>query len=231
MNTHARSTSRTQPQHKRGLFAEDFDAPAGITNLDEPEGPEEIAPSFAAEAVEAAREEGFADGYSRGLSQAAQDRAEIARQLLASIAERMAAANEAARQAAEDSAAAVADLLMTTLGQLFPALCARHGGGEVAAVAASVLPSLDGEAAITLRVSPHVVEELEAELARLDADLRARITVLATDAVAPGDVRIGWGQGGARRDAAALWADVASVLARYGIDVSASVATRLPVCD
>lgn len=222
MNAHARK----QPLPRgRGLFAEDFDAPPGVTDLDAPE-PEAPPPAIPPEAVEAAREAGFADGYSRGLSQAAQDRAEIARQLLSAIADRLADANAAARTAAEDSALAVASLLMTTLGRLFPALCARHGPAEVAALARSVLPALDGEARITIRVSPHVVAELEAELARLDPDLRATISVLPTDAVAPGDVRIAWQDGGARRDSAALWAEVTATLARYGLDASLPAAVQ-----
>jgi flagellar biosynthesis/type III secretory pathway protein FliH len=199
------------------LFAEDFDQQSGITVLDPPDEPDLIAPSFTQEAVETAREAAYAEGYSRGLSQATQDRAEIASQLLAGIARRLADAEAAAREAAEASALAVAELLMNSLAALFPTLCARHGAGEVAALARTVLPALDREPRISLRVSPHVLPELEAELDRLDPELRARLTVIATDAVPPGDVRIAWQDGAAGRDGAALWAQIAATLAEYGL--------------
>lgn len=201
------------------LFAEDFDLQSGVTVLDPPDEPEVIAPSFTPEAVETAREAAYADGYSRGLSQAAQDRAEIAGQLLAGIAQSLADAEAAAREAAEASAVAVAELLINSLAALFPTLCARHGAGEVAALARTVLPALDREPRINLRVSPHVLAELEGELDRLDPELRARITVVATDAVAPGDIRIAWQDGAAGRDGAALWAQIATTLAEYGLAV------------
>jgi flagellar biosynthesis/type III secretory pathway protein FliH len=199
------------------LFAEDFDQQSGITVLDPPDEPDLIAPSFTEEAVETAREAAYAEGYSRGLSQATQDRAEIASQLLAGIARRLADAEAAAREAAEASALAVAELLMNSLAALFPTLCARHGAGEVAALARTVLPALDREPRISLRVSPHVLPELEAELDRLDPELRARLTVIATDAVPPGDVHIAWQDGAAGRDGAALWAQIAATLAEYGL--------------
>ncbi len=214
MNAHSRPP-HAPPLHR--LFAEDFDQHSGITVLDPPDEPELIAPSFTEEAVETAREAAYAEGYSRGLSQATQDRAEIASQLLAGIARRLADAEAAAREAADASAQAVAELLMNSLAALFPTLCARHGAGEVAALARIVLPALDREPRISLRVSPHVLPELEAELARLDPELRARITVIATDAVAPGDVRIAWQDGAAQRDGAALWAQIAATLAEYGL--------------
>jgi flagellar biosynthesis/type III secretory pathway protein FliH len=209
MNAHSR------PSHV--LFAEDFDLQSSITVLDPPDEPELIAPSFTTEAVETAREEAYAEGYSRGLSQAAQDRAEIARQLLASIAQRLADAETAACEAAEASAVAVAELLMNSLAALFPTLCARHGSGEVAALARIVLPALDREPRITLRVSPHVITDLDLELAQLDPDLRARITVIATDAAPPGDARITWQDGAAGRDGAVLWAQIAATLSDYGL--------------
>lgn len=206
-----------QARLPHALFAEDFDLQVGVTVLDPPAEPEVIAPGITSEAVETAREQAYAEGYSRGLSQAAQDRAEIAGQLLAGIAQSLADAEAAARDAAEVSATAVAELLINSLAALFPTLCARHGAGEVAALARTVLPALDREPRISLRVSPHVLPELEGELARLDPELRARITVIPTDAIAPGDIRIAWQDGAAGRDGATLWAQIAATLAEYGL--------------
>lgn len=214
------STSAASAARRGGLFAEDFDAPVGVTNLDEAEPPEPLVPMFGAEAVEAAREEGFAEGYSRGLSQAAQDRAEIIRELLARLTEQLDGANAAARAASEESAVIVARLLLTVLARLFPTLCARHGGLEAAALARAVLPQLQNEAQVTVRISPHVHTELQAVIDRLPPEQRGRVELVVTDAVAPGDLRIAWREGSAWRDTGALWAEVAAILARHGIDAS-----------
>jgi len=191
------------------LFAEDFDALPGITVLDDPPDETEPPPGFTA----AARAEAYAEGHRNGLAQAAADRAEVSRQMLATIADRLdGAAAEAARVAGE-SAEAVARLLLGTLAALLPALCARHGATEVAALARAVLPALARESRVTIRLSPHVVRAVEQELDRLDPELRACVALAPTDAVAPGDARIVWQDGTAIRDAAALWRTVAETLA------------------
>src|SRR3954468_371858 len=94
------SPARPRPGRRPAiLFAEDFDAPAGITVLDDtaedappPEPP--APPAITAEDVAAARAEAYAEGHCAGLSQAAADRAEITRQMLGIIAERLTSARE-----------------------------------------------------------------------------------------------------------------------------------------
>ena len=58
---------------------------------------------------------------------------------------------------------------------MLPALCARHGAAEVAALTRAVLPALAREPRVTIRVSPHVVAAVEQELARLDPELHGRV--------------------------------------------------------
>ena len=206
------------------LFAEDFDAPPGITVLDEP--PEESPPpapppppppppppSFSEAELAAARAEAYAEGHRSGLAQAAADRAEVTRQMLGTIATRLEASRTEVTRLAEEQGEAVSRLLMGTLARMLPAVCARHGAAEVAALTRAVLPALVREPRVTMRLSPHVVHAVEQELARLDPELHGRVVLVPTDAVAPGDVRITWQDGAAIRDAAALWREVAEALA------------------
>lgn len=195
------------------LFAEDFDLPAGITVLDEADEPEPPPPVFTAAEIAAARAEAYAEGHRNGLAQAAADRAEITRQMLAAIAGHLDNARTEAARVAEESADTLARLLLGTLASMLPALCARHGAAEVAALARAVLPGLAREPRVTIRVSPLVARAVEQELDRLDPELHARISLSPTEAVAPGDVRIAWQDGAAIRDAAALWRKVAETLA------------------
>ncbi len=202
------------------LFAEDFDAPPDITVLDDPPDEPELPPpppAITEADVIAARADAYAEGHRNGLAQAAADRAEVTRQMLGVIAERLHGARAEASQVAEQHADAVARLLMGTLATMLPALCARHGAAEVTSLTRAVLPALVREPRVTIRISPHVVSAVEQELARLDPELHGRVSLVPTDAVAPGDVRIAWQDGAAVRDAASLWREVAAALAPFDL--------------
>jgi flagellar assembly protein FliH len=212
-----RSRSR---QHHGVLFAEDFDAPPGVTVLDEAaDEVEPPAPSFTEADLAAARAEAYAEGHRRGLAQAAADREEVTRQLLATIAERLQQAGGEAARAAETAAESVARLLLGVFAAVLPTLFARHGAAEVAALARAVLPALREEAAVTLEVSPLLAREVGHALEKLDAVTRAHTTLSVSEAVAPGDVRILWQDGAAVRDGAALWREVAEALAAFDLAV------------
>ena len=202
------------------LFAEDFDAPPGITVLDDlppepepPPPPPPPPPAITEEQLAAARADAYAEGHRNGLAQAAADRAEVSRQMLGVIADRLGDASGEAARLAGEQADALARLLLGTLAAVLPATCARHGAAEVAALTRAVLPALVREPRVTIRISPHVVGAVERELARLDPELHGRVALVPTDAVPPGDVRIAWQDGAAVRDAAALWREVAEALA------------------
>lgn len=209
------TTGPTRARRRRPaiLFAEDFDALPGVTVLDDAEEPETPPPVFTEAEVTAARADAYAEGHRNGLAQAAADRAEVTRQMLGTIADRLDGAGAEAVRVAEESADALARLLLGTLATMLPALCARHGAAEVAALTRAVLPALAREPRVTIRLSPHVVRVVEQELDRLDPDLHARVSLSPTDTVAPGDARIAWQDGAASRDAAALWRKVAETLA------------------
>jgi flagellar biosynthesis/type III secretory pathway protein FliH len=96
-------------------------------------------------------------------------------------------------------------------------LSARHGPGEVAAVLREILPALHNEPKITVRINPYLIPAITEELLSLDADLVARMRLIPTDNVAPGDVRVTWENGAATRDAASLWTQIASILAPAGL--------------
>ena len=139
------------------------------------------------------------------------------RQAIAAFAEQFATECEAATARAEQSAEAIARLLLDSLAAIFPTLCARYGDAEVRAIVRAVLPALTQEPAITVRAHPRTARALTQEIARLDPDLAAHVQTIDCDAMSPGDVRIAWHNGTATRDAAALWQQVAAVLAPAGL--------------
>jgi len=193
------------------LFDEDFDLPAASME------PEVILPVYSAAEMMAAREIAAEESRDTALAEAgASSQAAVAR-ALTEIAAQIGAARDEAASIAEQSAEAIARLLLDCFAAAFPALSMRHGPGEVAAVLGEILPALHREPKITVRISPHLFPAMSRQLETLDADLAARVRLLATDAVPAGDARISWDNGAATRDAVSLWNQIESILAPAGL--------------
>jgi flagellar biosynthesis/type III secretory pathway protein FliH len=193
------------------LFDEDFDLPARSSE------PEVIQPVFTVAELLAAREEATRDGRDSALAEAEASTRAAASSALAQIASQIAASRAEVASITEQSAEAVARLLIDCFAAAFPALSARHGATEVAAVLREILPALKREPKITVRISPHLVPEMTDQIRTLDSDLAARVRLIATDAVAPGDATVTWENGAASRDAASLWCQIENILAPAGL--------------
>jgi hypothetical protein len=198
------------PADGRSLFFEDFDAQSAPP-APAPE-PAEAAPMFSEAELVSACDACRNEGWRQGLEQGRAEHSEAQGRAIAAIAAALAEAAPAAREAAEDSAAEVARLLLSALGALLPDLCTRFGAAEAAAVAQALLPALRHEPATCVRVHPDTCAELAPLLEAMDPDRRAILRLVATEAMAPGDVRIEWQNGAAVREGAALWRAAAAVL-------------------
>ncbi len=188
------------------------DAP-GETPDDEPFA--EPAPD-AAELAEL-RDGAYAQGRADERVALAAERSDAAALTLRALADALQDARHEAASVAEAAAEETARLLLRVLGTMMPALCARHGGADVAALVRAVVPALAHEPRVTIRVSPHVRAEVQAQLAAVAEEWGERIKLIATDAMAPGDVRIAWDSGTASRDVGELWNGVVAQLAPLGL--------------
>ena len=193
------------------LFDEDFDQPA------KPPEPEVIEPVFTAAELLAAREEAAQDSRDRTIAEIEEASRITSSRALAEIAAQITAARDEAATIAEQSAEAIACLLLDCFAAAFPALSARHGAGELAAVLRGILPALHREPKIAVRLNPQLVTEMTKELQSLDADLMARVRLIPTDSMPVGDVRVTWDHGSATREAASLWSQIESILAPAGL--------------
>lgn len=198
----------------RILFAEDFDLSPDGDNAPEPEV---IEPTFSAAELEAARAEAWQAGSDAASARAATADHAAIRQTVASVAEQLAAADRELLDLAEQSAATIARLLLGSLGVVLPELAARYGEAELQAIIRIVSPGLFQEPAVTLRINPLHCTTVAREIERLDPDLAARWQIVPTESVPAGDARIAWRNGGATRDAAVLWQQVAATLALSGL--------------
>jgi len=199
------------------LFADDFDEP-----VQEPE-PEVIEPAFTAAELAAAREQGWAEGHAAALQETAAAQDVALRESAGQLVDQLAALARDLRQEAEQRAEAIADLLLEMLAALFPSLNAAHGEQEALALVRALMPGLARMPAVTIRSNPTLVGTLAREIERVELADPAAITVIPSESVPPGDVRLIWAEGGASRDAAETWARVSAMLREAGF--------ALPVID
>ena len=196
------------------LYAEDFDEADAPRPAAEPEV---IEPSFTLAELEAARAEGREEGERRAMLDRRANAAQAGADALAALAAAMAEAREEARLLAEAAAEAVSRTALSMLGGALPAFCSRHGDGEVRALVRQLLPMLAREPRAVVRVNPHTLPGVQAELAAADPELAARITLIPTDALPPGDLRASWDEGSLTRDSAAIGAAMRRALAELGL--------------
>ena len=198
------------------LYAEDFDD-EGAGPVTEDAGaapePEVIEPVFTTSELEAAR----AEARQAGRAEAEHGLSASRNRLLALLVDGMSEARAGASAAAEAGAEGVARTMLGALAACLPQLCQHHGAAELRALVRTLLPALSEEPRVMIRVNPHMLPAMQAEIAMLDAEVAERVHVLPTDAVEPGDARVTWADGSAVRDTARARAAFAEGLASLGL--------------
>jgi flagellar biosynthesis/type III secretory pathway protein FliH len=196
------------------LFDEDFDVPSPSGSEQEPEV---IEPLYTLAELKAAREDAAREGREAALSELDGSATTAANRALTSIAEQIALARTESVSVSEQSSEAITRLLLTCFATAFPALSARHGASEAAALVREILPALQNEPKISVRVNPHIVAAITQEMQAFDADLAARVRLVPTDALGLGDARVTWDSGTAMRNTESLWKQIEDILAQAGL--------------
>ncbi len=202
------------------IYAEDFDdPPAPPDRAPEPPDPEPelIAPSFTLVELEAARAAARAEGAASERARLAAEESAARSRALEAVATALSGAAEAARIAVEETTEALARAVLSLVAAGLPSLCARYGDGEARALVRRLLPTLDAEPRITVRLNPHLLNGVRADLAGLDPEIAAAVQLVPADAMAPGDVRVSWEGGACHRSAAAACTAVREALALLGL--------------
>jgi flagellar biosynthesis/type III secretory pathway protein FliH len=193
------------------LFDEDFDQPPPSAE------PEVIEPVYTVSELRQAREAAAREARDHALMEVEASGRAVAQRALTEIAAQIGAAGIEAAEIAEQTSEAIARLLLDCFATAFPALSARHGANEVAAVVRSILPALHRQSKIVVRINPHLMTAMTEELGALDSELATRVRLLPTDALAMGDARVTWDNGSATRDTASLWRQIETVLTQAGL--------------
>ena len=157
------------------------------------------------------------NGFAAGLAQAQNDATRQATAALGVIADAMDRLNRALAGIEARLETEAVQVAVAVAGKLAPELIARQPLAEMSALAA--------ESFNHLVKAPHVVVHIGAEVyetakAKLDEIAQARgfegrLVVLSDPAMATGDCRIEWADGGVARDRAVTLAIIDDLVARY----------------
>jgi len=174
------------------------------------------APTYGEEELAAARQSAYQDGHAAGLAEA--ERGEARR--LADLVERLPGElsriwQENARQESDRRREAL-KAAVTVVRKLFPHLARQGGLDEIRAVVDGCLERLRDEPRLVIRCAD---QELDALRARIEsgsagAGFEGKLVFLADEAIAPGDLRVEWADGGAERDVAGLWREIDTIVER-----------------
>ena len=188
-------------------------------SFDRPDPPEQADPApeprFTVAELEKVRAEAHAQGRGGALAEAAQSiEAQVAAtlELLTHAIERL--LEERTRIEGEIERVAVT-VVRTVLHRALPALSARDPLAEFEAFVTRTLGEAFDEPRIVLRVSDAVFEPVKARLPALSqaAGYSGKLVLLADPALAGGDGRIEWADGGAERDQGLVLAELDKILA------------------
>jgi hypothetical protein len=197
------------------LLYDDFDAPVLVRP--EPPGHDAAGQEALDSAVEAARADAFSEGFRAGAASRDADIDALLDRTEHLIAENIGALCSNVERAAADAADAFARLLFGVLAAALPATCAQNGPAEAAWFAREILPLLRLEPDIAVRVHASAQAEMQAVLAEMPPDIRARVALRLCAETPPGDIEIGWNGGRAARNAAVILGEITAILEKLDL--------------
>ena len=109
------------------------------------------------------------------------------------------------------------EVAVAVAGKLAPELIAREPFAEISALATESFNHLVKAPHVVVRIGTEAFESAKVKLDEIahTRGFEGRLVVLSDQAMAPGDCRIEWADGGVARDRAATLATIDDVVARY----------------
>lgn len=182
----------------------------------EPEPEPPPPPTFSEEELQLARDQAFEAGRAAGIQEAES----MTERLMAMAGQSMAdGLFRVQTHQAEANEQLMRDAVMIAVGvlkKLQPEMIRHHGLDEVEGLLHECLSHLDGEVKVTVRAHPDMLDAVRerAEQVAQAVAFDGKLVYAADPRIAEGDCRVEWGDGGAERDLARIWAEVEAVLAR-----------------
>jgi len=172
---------------------------------------------FSEQDLEAANKEGYEAGVKAGREQAASD---MQAHIEATMSDFAVSASSLLAALNVESAALrseAAQLALTIARKLAPALIETSPKTEIEAVVKECLAHLNREPHIVLRVSEHLIDELQERVQRmaLERGLADKVILLAEPNMSAGDCTVEWTDGGVSRNRADIEAEIDTIIHRY----------------
>jgi flagellar assembly protein FliH len=183
------------------------------------QGPEEAEPpppTYSEEELALARQESFEAGRQAGLQAAAEGTKRVMATALTVMGEQLRgieSRQEAANERRLEAAVAVA---VTVVRKLQPQMSRRSGVDEIIGVVEECLSYLDDDIRVTVRVNPDHLDAIRGPAQRVATAFAfpGKLAFAGDQRLEPGDCRVEWGDGGAERDQARIWAEIDGLIAR-----------------
>lgn len=182
----------------------------------EPEPEPPPPPTFSEAELAAARAEARAAGIEEGRREAMESIERQTATTLQAVGGQIMALLESQKEADAALAGQIAELTLTMMRKMVPALMSRAAGGEIEAVIRRCLADLMEEPRVVVRVADALLESVKARVDRIVADthFQGAVVLIAEPGLKPGDVRVEWADGGAERLSANVWAEIVAAVAR-----------------
>lgn len=228
------TTDTVTEEPSRYLFDVSFDADQIARAEAEAKAKEEEPPepTFTLLQIDEARKQGYDEGILAGREEASSGIENSISQTLERIAQQLPTIVQAQSAANEQMVANAAEIAVTIMRKLMPALLERHGAAEVDALLSDCVSNLIDEPKIRVRVAADHAATAEERLESLvsASGFDGRFLVEPDETMQPTDCCIDWPGGGVEKRSDDIWAQIDTALERflahYGQDTPAPESDR-----
>jgi flagellar assembly protein FliH len=166
--------------------------------------------------IDAARAEGLEQGRAAAIAEISGQIETRAAEALVSLDGQIAALLAARAEIAQETESQALALVRAVLQKSVPALCRKDPAAEIEALVVRCLTETLDEPRLVLRVSDLLFDTMQARLEPMSQanGYAGKFVLLADAALAHGDAKVEWADGGAERDTGRLIAEIDEILSR-----------------
>ena len=164
-----------------------------------------------------AESQAYRNGFAAGLAQAQDDDARKTTVVLGAIADAMERFNTSLAGIEVRLETEAVQVAIAVAGKLAPELIAREPLAEISALVTELFNHLVKAPHVVVHIGAEIYESAKAKLDEIAQarGFEGRLVVMSDPAMAPGDCRIEWADGGVARDRAATLATIDELVTRY----------------
>jgi flagellar assembly protein FliH len=180
------------------------------------EEPEEIIPTFSAEEVELARQQGHETGKAEGLAATQEALTRQTNETLGLIDKKLQKAFSTQDSANEELSRAALSVAIGICNKMFPALAEKSSFDEINRVIEQVFNNIIEEANIRITVHSSLSEKIKERVSEISEtkNYQGRVTFHEDEATEPGNCKVEWSNGGSERNSAELWREINAIVER-----------------